>query len=125
MMPFCTVINCMDGRVQLPVNEYLRKELSVDYVDTITEAGPVRILADDNESSLARSILNRVDISVNKHKSKVVTIVAHHDCAGNPFDKDEQLEQLKAAVRWLTEKYPETKILGLWIGSDWVVEKIF
>ena len=65
-MSFCTVINCMDGRVQLPVNEYLRRELSVEYVDTITEAGPVRILAREQQSALADSILARVDISINK-----------------------------------------------------------
>jgi carbonic anhydrase len=115
----------MDGRVQLPVNEYLLEELSVDYVDTITEAGPVRILAEEQESALADSILARVDISVNKHKSKNIAIAAHYDCAGNPVEKEQQLEQLKAAIWWLTEKYPDTKILGLWVDSNWNVEKIF
>jgi hypothetical protein len=46
-MHFCTVINCMDGRVQLPVNKYLQKRFNVAYVDSITEAGPVRIISDE------------------------------------------------------------------------------
>ena len=124
-MSFCTVINCMDGRVQLPVNEYLRRGLSVDYVDTITEAGPVRILAEEQQSALADSILARVDISVNKHKSKAVAVVAHYDCTGNHHSKDEQLEQLKRAVEFLNDKYPDVKIFGLWVNSDWNVEQIF
>ena len=114
----------MDGRTQLPVNEYLRGELSVDYVDTITEAGPVRILADDNESSLAKSILNRVDISVNKHKSKAIAVVAHYDCAGNPVEEDVQLEQLESAIEFLNDEYPDVKIFGLWVDSNWNVEQI-
>ena len=124
-MSFCTVINCMDGRVQLPVNEYLRRELFVDYVDTITEAGPVRILSEEQQSALADSILARVDISVKKHKSKTVAIVAHYDCAGNPVEEDVQLEQLESAIEFLNDKYPDIKIFGLWVDSDWDVEKIF
>jgi hypothetical protein len=121
-MSFCTVINCMDGRTQLPVNEFLRAKYHVDYVDTITEAGPVRILAEDKYSLLAESIRSRVDISTNKHKSQVIALVAHHDCAGNPVDKSRQLEQLQSAIEWLKEKYPAAKILGLWVNSEWKVE---
>lgn len=123
-MSFCTVINCMDGRTQLPANEYLRQELNTDYVDTITEAGPVRILAEQQDSPLAQSILNRADISVGKHKSKTVAVVAHHDCAGNPIEKDQQLEQLRKATKWLAQKYPDIQILGLWVDSSWTVTHV-
>jgi len=34
-MSYCTVINCMDGRVQLPVIKYLKERFDVDYVDSI------------------------------------------------------------------------------------------
>ncbi len=36
---FATAINCMDGRVQLPVIAYLKSKYVVDYVDAITEPG--------------------------------------------------------------------------------------
>ena len=39
-MSFCTVVNCMDGRVQLPVIRYLQERFEVPYVDSITEVGP-------------------------------------------------------------------------------------
>ena len=124
-MSFCTAINCMDGRIQVPVNEYLRKELFVDYVDTITEAGPVRILAEEQQSALADSILARVDISIKKHKSKAIAVVAHFDCAGNPVEEDVQLEQLESAIEFFNDEYPDVKISGLWVDSDWKVRKIF
>ena len=122
-MSFCTVINCMDGRTQLPVNEFLRKEFDVEYVDTITEPGPVRILAEDQSSFLADSILNRIDVSINKHKSIAIAVVTHYDCAGNPVDKEKQFEQLKLAIKFLKEKYPKTELLGLWVDSAWEVTR--
>ena len=45
-MSFCTVVNCMDGRVQLPVIRYLQDRIEVLYVDSVTEPGPVRSLAE-------------------------------------------------------------------------------
>ena len=68
-MSFCTVINCMDGRVQLPVIEYLQKRFNVEDVDSITEPGPNLILAKQPESELAGSIINRVRVSVEQHRS--------------------------------------------------------
>jgi hypothetical protein len=115
----------MDGRTQLPVNEYLRERLDVDYVDTITEAGPVLILSEQQDSQTAKSILERVNISVNKHGSKSIAIVAHFDCAGNPADKDKQLSQLKTATQWLSGTYPDVNILGLWVDSDWATTRIY
>ena len=114
----------MDGRTQLPVNEYLRLQLNVDYVDTITEAGPVRILAEQQDTQTTKSILERVNISVNKHGSKTIVLVAHHDCAGNPVDKEKQLSQLKTATQWLSGKYPDVQVLGLWVDSAWMVSEV-
>lgn len=48
-MSFCTVINCIDGRVQMPVNQYMQQRFKVKYVDTITEPGPNLILVRKNE----------------------------------------------------------------------------
>ena len=74
---FCTVINCMDGRVQMPVIEYLKGHFKVPYVDSITEPGPVRVLAEKTDPILLKSILNRIEISIQKHKSVGIALVAH------------------------------------------------
>ncbi len=124
MATFGTVINCMDGRTQLPANAYLREQLEVDYVDTITEAGPVRILGEEPDSALSESIMARVHISTDKHGSKAVAIVAHYDCAGNPVPKDRQLEQLDLSVRFVAAQCPGVRVLGLWIDETWTVSKV-
>jgi hypothetical protein len=123
-MSFGTVINCMDGRTQLPALQYLKRHLEVDYVDSVTEPGPVRILAEEPESAQTHSILNRVRTSTDKHGSRCVAIVAHYDCAGNPAPKDAQLNQLDLAVRFIAAQCPGIRILGLWIDETWAVTQI-
>lgn len=116
---FGTVINCMDGRVQLPVNEYLRKHYGLDYVDTVTEPGPVKILADKLEG--IDSIRRRVKISIEAHGSQLIALVAHHDCAGNPVPKEIQKEQLKSALETLRNWGYDVPCIGLWVNEKWQV----
>ncbi len=122
-MSFCTAINCMDGRVQLPVIRFLQKRFDVDYVDAITEPGPNLILAEQTDPQAVESILRRVGISVNKHGSVGIAVVGHYDCAGNPADKDEQLAQTRTAVAFLGKHYPAVEIIGLWVDEDWNVSE--
>lgn len=121
---FATAINCMDGRVQLPVINWLRENLSVDYVDMITEPGPDRLLAEGNTVALD-SIKARVLISVNKHGSDSILVVAHDDCAGNPVARAQHEEHIRQSImRVHSWKLPVRRILGAWIGEDWKVEII-
>ena len=34
---FATSISCMDGRIQIPISQWIKENYSVDFVDTITE----------------------------------------------------------------------------------------
>lgn len=121
---FGTAINCMDGRTQLPVNEYLKTHYNLDYVDTITEPGPVKMLA-ENQAGI-ESIKNRVNISVNAHGSKLIAVVAHHDCAGNPVAKEVQTEQLKKALQTMQNwDYKDVQCIALWVDQDWQVKPLF
>jgi hypothetical protein len=116
---FCTVINCMDGRTQRPVIEFLEKHFRAAYVDSITEPGPVRVLAERTPGAQFDSILARLRISLEKHGSVGVAVVAHDDCAGNPLPKERQLAQLSAAVGCLRARHPNVPVIGLWLGDDW------
>ena len=113
----------MDGRIQHPVMEWIKEKTGIPYPDIVTEAGPVRAFFEGNQSVL-ESIYNRVDISLNNHGAKDIFIVAHHDCAGNPVPKTEQLQHLKKSIETLRQKYPEAKVSGLWVNENWEVEEI-
>ncbi len=120
---FATAINCMDGRTQEPIISWAKKTFEVSYVDAITEPGPDKILA-EGPDTLVESIKNRVMISVNKHGSQNVIMVSHHDCAGNPVSKEEHLGQLKKSVDVISSWELGVKIIGVWIGEDWKVNKL-
>ena len=121
---FCTVVNCMDGRVQAAAIEFLKQRFQADVVDTITEAGPNAILAHWPESARARSIAHRVGISLEAHGSIGIAIGGHHDCAGNPGDRDKQNADTRDAVRYLRRLFPGVEVIGLYFGPDWQAEEI-
>jgi len=120
---FVTAVNCMDGRVQLPVIEWMKKKYSADYVDMVTEPGPIKHLAENNPSYVS-SVKDRVEISVKKHGSKVVAVVGHYDCAGNPVEKDIQLEQLHRSIELLKTWGLNVILLELWVDEYWNVVQI-
>lgn len=114
----------MDGRVQEPVIAWMKNEYGVDYVDDVTEPGPVCILAGCADALATESIRRRVDISVSKHGSHVIAIVAHHDCAGNPVCKDEQVAQLSQAMDTVRAWGFDVDVLGVWVDEDWQVHPV-
>lgn len=121
---FAAAINCMDGRTQLPVSNWVKEKYGVEYVDTITEPGPVRILAEARDPHALDSIRRRLDISVRKHGSNRVAIVAHADCAGNPVDKETQLDQLRSAESKVLSWGMGVQVDLLWLGENWCVERV-
>ncbi len=123
-MEFCTSINCMDGRVQIPVITYLKERFKVDYVDVVSEPGPNRILADGTDQQQLESIWTRVDISITKHDSKGIAVIGHFDCAGNPVDESDQHLHTKAAVRRVRNRFGSVTVIGLWVDSNWEVSEI-
>jgi len=121
---FATAINCMDGRVQMPVINWLRSQYGVDYVDMITEPGPIRFLAEGKDPVVSASIRRRLEISVNRHKSALIAIAGHHDCAGNPVPKETQLEQIFAAIKTVGRWNFKVRVIGLWVNENWEVQEV-
>ena len=114
----------MDGRVQEPIMDFLKEHYAVKYVDAITEAGPCKILAENNNEILVNSIIERVDISIRKHKSTLIAISGHHDCAANPCDKEMQTVQINQSVQYCKNIYPDVYIIGLWVDNKWEVNNV-
>ena len=121
---FVTAINCMDGRVQLPVIEYMKNKFGVDYIDMITEPGPIKYLAENSDKMTVESIRKRTEISAVKHGSKVVAIVGHDDCAGNPVERDIQVEQIKKSIELAKSWGLAVQLLSLFVNKHWEVEEI-
>jgi carbonic anhydrase len=124
---FACAINCMDGRVQDAVKDYMKNNYGVDYVDMVTEPGPDKIICNKESCDLAviEDIKKRVGISVQHHGTKVVAIVGHEGCAGNPAPKEEHILQLKKCKEAVGGFGFPIEIVLLWVAGDWTtVEKI-
>ncbi|UCD16400.1 MAG: hypothetical protein JSV44_08005 [Candidatus Zixiibacteriota bacterium] len=121
---FVTAVNCMDGRTQLPVIEYLSERYAADYVDMVTEPGPIKFLAENDDAAIVESIRNRVAISVNAHGSGIVAIVGHDDCAGNPVPRETQESQIKKAIVLVRPWFPGTEFIGLFVKDNTIVEEV-
>ncbi|NQU39580.1 MAG: hypothetical protein HQ523_06475 [Lentisphaerae bacterium] len=124
MSSFCTVINCMDGSVQLPVNKFLKKRFHTAHVDTITAPGPNLILARGDDLTAVDAILHGVEISVEQHGSNQIAVVGHAACVSNPAPKGEQFVHLRMAYDRLRDAFPDCEITTLWVSLKGRIEEI-
>lgn len=123
-MDFCTSIHCLDGRIQEPIIQFLKSTYKIKYVDTITEPGPINILAKHDNKDVIESILTGINISIEKHDSGLIAVSGHYDCIGNPVHEKTQKEQIKKSRNFLKSIYRDIKIIGLWIDNNWSVHII-
>ena len=121
---FGTAINCMDGRVQLPVIDWLKNQYDLDYIDTITEPGPELVLAENSDDVTIQSIKRKVEISLYRHHSNLIVVAGHMDCAGNPADSKTKQEQITKAIETVRSWKYDVRFMGLFVDEDWVVRQI-
>jgi len=115
---FATAINCIDGRVQASVAEFVRKSYNVDYVDMITTPGPDKVLSEFVDTNEIESIKAKVLISCNKHASKLIVIAGHDDCAANPCAEEAHLQQVRKAMENIKKWNLNVEIYGIWVNKD-------
>ena len=116
-----TCLNCMDGRVQLPVLTWIKANYPVDFVDVITEAGMDGVLAKQDDIS---EVLRSIKVSVNLNKSTRLFVVGHYDCRGNPVNDNLHREEIVESVNRLKPLWPNQEIIGLWVNDRWQVELV-
>ena len=117
---FCTLICCMDVRFIHIINQYIRNNYRYDYVDIITDAGPVsKIVYDDYLKAVEGKIIL---ISIGKHKSDHIFIARHSDCAGCPIDDEIQKEYITKSVRMIREHLSDIAVTGLFVEENGEIE---
>lgn len=121
-MSFATCLNCIDGRVQLPVITWITQNYNVQYVDMITKPGMDGFLA--SEESDISNIVENIQISVDVHFSKNIFIVGHYDCAGNPVDEIIHKNQIKKAANRIKSIFKDLNVAGLWVLENFSVQLI-
>lgn len=118
---FATLLNCMDGRTQLPAINWIRNNFNVEYVDIISEPGIDKVIYLKDEKFM-KSLEEKLFISLKKHGSKIIFIAGHYDCAANDATKDEHIKHIKASVQIIKKLHSDIKVIGLWINENFEVE---
>jgi hypothetical protein len=121
---FATAINCMDGRVQYAVAEFLKKKYKVDYVDMITEPGLDGLLAMHQDKTAIESIKRKIGISTGRHGSKHIAVAGHHDCAGNPVDEKTHMAHIRSAAKVVKSWGFNADVIGLWVDDKWKASEV-
>ena len=118
---FCTLVCCMDGRFIHILNEYIRGNYRYTFVDTITDAGAVNKIVNDED--YLKSIEDKVVlISVNKHKSYHIFVAGHSDCAGCPTDDETQKGYIRQAAEKMHKDLPHEAVTGLFVYENGEIE---
>ncbi|HEX3272623.1 MAG TPA: carbonic anhydrase [Ktedonobacterales bacterium] len=120
---FATVVNCIDGRAQGPVSDWIKIHCQASFVDTITTPGPDKLLSSGPHSKVDH-VREAVEVSVNAHKSGAVVVAGHYDCAANKVPDDEHKEQIRAAAAVVRSWGLPVRVAGLWVNEWWQVEVV-
>ena len=115
---FASALNCIDGRTQIPVINFIKERSGVRYVDMITEAGIIKHLASNTEDSVAEATRLSVEITVSGHKPKSVFLLAHQDCLGNQVAEKIQKGQLLQAKRNVESWHLPVEVKCLWVNAN-------
>ena len=118
---FATSVSCIDGRIQTPLTKWIKENYSVDYVDTITEPGVDKTII---ENSVIESIKTKVSISINAHKSELVVLSGHYDCAANPVSNETHIELIKKGIEVISSWNLGVKVIGVWVDDSWNVNTL-
>ncbi len=118
---FATSVSCIDGRIQIPLAKWIKENYSVDYVDTITEPGVDKTIT---ENSVFESIKTKVSISINAHKSELVVLSGHYDCAANQVSNEDHIELIKKGIGVISSWNLGAKVIGVWVDDSWNVNTV-
>ena len=123
-MKFGTLINCIDGRVQYPVMDYLKKSYDIDYFDAANEAGPLLTLTKKTDKCRLISLKEQIRTSLEEHDSTFIALVGHHDCTDYPGDREFQERQMDEALDYLQRAFGKDKTyVGLYVNEHWEVDE--
>lgn len=113
---FATSLSCIDGRVQGPLSEWIRRRSGAEYVDTVTEPGMDKALS--GGGAAAEALRKKANISVKAHGSRMIVVSGHADCAGNPVPDDEHVRQIAECVRVAESWGTGAEVLGAFVDSE-------
>lgn len=121
---FGTAINCIDGRTQEPVIDFMKQKYGIDGVDMVTFPGVDGVASSLGNFNTIALIRNAVSISIEKHGSRIIAVVGHFDCAGNPGNREHHYAHIGKALQQVSSWNFDAEIVGLYVNDKWQIEEV-
>jgi hypothetical protein len=121
---FGTAINCIDGRTQEVVINHMKQNYNIDGVDMVTFPGADGIFSSDERSAELALIRTAVSISIEKHGSRIIAVIGHYDCAGNPGDREHHYTHIRKAMHKVTSWNFPAQVVGLYVNDRREIEQV-
>lgn len=121
---FGTAINCIDGRTQEPLIYFMKQKYGIDGVDMVTFPGADGIFSVRENLDKIEIIRRSVSISIEKHHSRIIAIVGHFDCAGNPGDKEHHYAHIRKALHEVSSWNFDAQIAGYYVNDKLQIEEV-
>lgn len=120
---FGTAVNCIDGRAQQPVWDWMRYFCNTQYVDMITEPGVDKCLR-EGSPEMIDAIKTKIRLSLHGHGSNVVAVVGHYDCLINPASREKHWEDISQATEVVVSWGLAARVVGLYVNEWLTVELV-
>ena len=122
---FGTAVNCIDGRTQEVVIDHMKQNYNIDGVDMVTFPGVDGIFSNEERSGEVLALIRRaVSISIEKHGSRVIAVVGHYDCAGNPGDSEHHYVHIRKAVHEVASWNFAAQVVGFYVNDKRKIEEV-
>jgi hypothetical protein len=122
---FGTAINCIDGRTQEVVIDYMKQKYNIDGVDMVTFPGADGLFSNEqNLPEIVALIRRAVSISIERHGSQIIALVGHYDCAGNAGDREHHNKHIRRAMQEVSSWNLNTQVIGLYVNEKREIEVV-
>jgi len=119
-----TIVNCLDGTIQLPAIDFAKKLWKVNRIDVITDAAPEKILSETKDQKTIERICQNIEASLCDQHTKRLAIVSHSSCDINKVSDKNKKEMLSKAISYLKARYINIEVVGIWFDGNIKATKI-
>ena len=121
---FGTAINCIDGRTQEVVIDHMKHNYNIDGVDMVTLPGADGLFSNEEHSGEIALIRRAVSISIERHGSRIIAVVGHYDCAGNPGNREHHYMHIRSAMQEVSSWNFQAQVIGLYVNDKREIEEV-
>jgi len=122
------VVHCEDFRFWQAIGLYLRGELQLDHYDLISLAGGGKNILSCDLNNAEDIVTKSINVSFDLHQANTLVIINHRDCGAyggsQVFNHDRNkemdfhLDQLSQAKAKLIARYPDKKIIAVYVNLN-------